>query len=42
MIIVKEKLQVSGIIPKFASGIGQNDEHIAPSVMLNENKVSAD
>lgn len=29
MVIVKEKLQLSGIIPKFASGICQNDEHIS-------------
>ena len=42
VIIVKEKLQLSGIIPKLASGICQNGEHIAPSVMLNANKVSAD
>jgi len=42
ILIVKEKLQLSGIIPKFASGICQNGEHIAPSVMLNVNKMSAD
>jgi len=42
VIIVKEKLQLSGIIPKFASRICQNGEHIAPSVMLNANNVSAD